>query len=104
MPATPAAPRTCSTSPSMSGLSRSAVRPADVLVIPFFVWPGAVRFGDGVTEAFAEEYAAGRAPNPCVRCTEGIKFAAVLDRSVALGFDAVCTGRYARVIDGFLHR
>ena len=46
----------------------------------------------------------GRTPNPCLRCNEKIKFAAVLDRAVALGFDAVCTGHYARIIDGVLHR
>ncbi|HET9778796.1 MAG TPA: tRNA 2-thiouridine(34) synthase MnmA, partial [Propionibacteriaceae bacterium] len=34
---------------------------------------------------------------PCLRCNEKIKFSAVLDRSVALGFDAVCTGHYARL-------
>jgi tRNA-specific 2-thiouridylase len=43
------------------------------------------------------EYAAGRTPNPCLRCNEKIKFAAVLDRAMALGFDAVCTGHYAQV-------
>ena len=53
---------------------------------------------------FVAEYAAGRTPNPCLRCNEKIKFAAVLDRAVALGFDAVCTGHYARVSDGVLHR
>src|SRR5205823_1237000 len=50
------------------------------------------------------EYAAGRTPNPCVRCNERIKFAVVLDRALALGFDAVCTGHYARIVDGALHR
>ena len=39
------------------------------------------------------------APNPCLRCNEKIKFAAVPDPALALGFDAVCTGHYAR-IDG----
>jgi tRNA-specific 2-thiouridylase len=39
-----------------------------------------------------------------LRCNEKIKFAAVLDRALALGFDAVCTGHYARVGDGILHR
>ena len=43
------------------------------------------------------EYAAGRTPNPCLRCNEKIKFAAVLDRALALGFDAVATGHYARL-------
>ena len=53
---------------------------------------------------FVAEYAAGRTPNPCLRCNEKIKFAAVLDRALALGFDAVCTGHYARIEDGILRR
>src|SRR5690606_35513643 len=44
------------------------------------------------------EYEAGRSPNPCVRCYEQIKFEALLDKAVALGFDAVCTGHYARIV------
>ena len=44
-----------------------------------------------------DEYAAGRTPNPCLRCNEKIKFAAVLDRALALGFDAVATGHYAQI-------
>ncbi len=42
-----------------------------------------------VVDDFVAEYAAGRTPNPCLRCNEKIKFAAVLDRALALGFDAV---------------
>jgi tRNA-specific 2-thiouridylase len=64
----------------------------------------AERFHRDVVEDFVAEYAAGRTPNPCLRCNEKIKFAAVLDRAVALGFDAVCTGHYARILDGVLHR
>ena len=52
-----------------------------------------------MVDDFVAEYAAGRTPNPCLRCNEKIKFEAVLDRALALGFDAVCTGHYAR-IDG----
>ena len=47
-----------------------------------------------------DEYAAGRTPNPCLRCNEKIKFAAVLDRALALGFDAVATGHYAQLRTG----
>ncbi|MCO6717066.1 hypothetical protein KQH23_32065, partial [Streptomyces sp. CHB19.2] len=43
-------------------------------------------------------YEAGRTPNPCLRCNEKIKFAALLDKALALGFDAVATGHYARVV------
>ena len=42
----------------------------------------------------------GRTPNPCLRCNEKIKFEALLDKAIALGFDAVATGHYATLIDG----
>ncbi len=84
--------------------ARDARRAADVIGIPFYVWDMAERFHRDVVEDFVAEYAAGRTPNPCLRCNEKIKFAAVLDRALALGFDAVCTGHYARISDGVLHR
>jgi tRNA-specific 2-thiouridylase len=78
--------------------SRDARRAADVIGIPFYVWDLAERFRQDVVEDFVSEYAEGRTPNPCLRCNEKIKFAALLDRAVALGFDAVCTGHYAAVV------
>jgi tRNA-specific 2-thiouridylase len=84
--------------------ARDARRAADVIGIPFYVWDMAERFHRDVVQDFVAEYAAGRTPNPCLRCNEKIKFAAVLDRALALGFDAVCTGHYARIRDGVLHR
>jgi tRNA-specific 2-thiouridylase len=80
--------------------ARDARRAADVLGIPFYVWDLAARFRADVVEDFVAEYAAGRTPNPCLRCNEKVKFAAVLDKAVAMGFDAVCTGHYARIVDG----
>lgn len=77
-----------------------ARRAADVLGIPFYVWDLSDRFHDDVVEDFKSEYAAGRTPNPCLRCNEKIKFAAVLDRALALGYDAVVTGHYATVRSG----
>ncbi|WP_042369269.1 tRNA 2-thiouridine(34) synthase MnmA [Streptacidiphilus neutrinimicus] len=79
--------------------SRDARRAADVLGIPFYVWDLAERFREDVIDDFVAEYAAGRTPNPCLRCNEKIKFAALLDKAIALGFDAVCTGHYARIVD-----
>ncbi len=76
---------------------RDARRAADVIGIPFYVWDMAERFHDAVVQDFVDEYARGNTPNPCLRCNEKIKFAAVLDRAVALGFDAVCTGHHARL-------
>src|SRR5262249_3609562 len=85
--------------------ARDARRAADVIGIPFYVWDMAERFHADVVEDFLAEYAAGRTPNPCLRCNEKIKFAAVLDRAVALGFDAVVTGHHARLgPDGLLRR
>ncbi|MBU6213945.1 MAG: tRNA 2-thiouridine(34) synthase MnmA [Actinomycetales bacterium] len=77
--------------------SRDARRVADSLGIPYYVWDIAERFTEEVIDDFIAEYAAGRTPNPCLRCNERIKFAAVLERALALGFDAVCTGHYASI-------
>ena len=84
--------------------SNDARRAADVLGIPFYVWDLAERFRADVIDDFVAEYAAGHTPNPCLRCNEKIKFSAVLDRAVALGFDAVVTGHHARLDDGVLRR
>jgi tRNA-specific 2-thiouridylase len=82
--------------------SHDARRAADIMGIPFYVWDFAERFTEQVVEAFVDEYAAGRTPNPCVTCNEKIKFEALLDKAMALGFDAVATGHYARLslVDG----
>ncbi len=80
--------------------ARDARRAADVLGIPFYVWDMADRFKADVVDDFLAAYADGRTPNPCLRCNEKIKFAAVLDRALALGFDAVATGHYARIVTG----
>ena len=76
-----------------------ARRAADRLGIPFYVWDFSERFRDDVIDDFVAEYAAGRTPNPCMRCNEKIKFAAVLEKALDLGFDAVVTGHYAIVVD-----
>jgi len=78
--------------------SHDARRAADVIGIPFYVWDLAERFREDVVDDFLAEYEAGRTPNPCLRCNEKIKFAALLDKALALGFDAVCTGHYATVV------
>lgn len=77
--------------------SNDARRAADRLGIPYYVWDLSDEFHDTVVKDFLSEYAAGRTPNPCVRCNEHIKFDTLLERAQALGFDAVATGHYARV-------
>lgn len=88
--------------------ARDARRVADTLGIPFYVWDMSEAFERDVIDDFVAEYERGHTPNPCLRCNESIKFAAVLDRARALGFEAVATGHYARIVRGVagaeLHR
>ena len=81
-----------------------ARRVCDLLGIPYYVWDFSDDFIEDVVADFLSEYSAGRTPNPCLRCNEKIKFAALLDRAIALGFDAVATGHHVRLRDGVLHR
>ncbi|GAB3939987.1 tRNA 2-thiouridine(34) synthase MnmA [Corynebacterium tapiri] len=82
-----------------------ARRVCDKLGIPFYVWDFSDRFKEDVIDDFVDSYARGETPNPCLRCNEKIKFAALLERARALGFDAVATGHYAIVDDeGYLRR
>lgn len=80
--------------------SMDAQRAANVLGIPYYVWDFSERFKQDVVDDFIAEYQAGRTPNPCMRCNERIKFAALLEKALALGFDAVCTGHYASLVTG----
>src|SRR6202521_4580436 len=104
LPANPQSYRTGARVCARRGAARAPRRAADVIGIPFYVWDMAERFDRDVVQDFVAEYARGRTPNPCLRCNEKIKFAAVLDKALALGFDAVCTGHYARIVDGVLYR
>jgi tRNA-specific 2-thiouridylase len=81
-----------------------ARRVADVLGIPFYVWDFAAKFKEDVIDDFVSSYARGETPNPCVRCNQRIKFSALSARALALGFDAVATGHYARLSGGRLRR
>lgn len=82
--------------------SMDARRVAGQLGIPFYVWDFSERFKADVVDNFIDEYREGRTPNPCLRCNEKIKFEAVLDRAMALGFDKVVTGHYATVTEDAL--
>ena len=75
-----------------SRTARDARRAADVLGIPFYVWDLSQQFEQDVIDDFVDEYERGHTPNPCIRCNERIKFAAVLERALSLGFDACARG------------
>ncbi|MDO9107602.1 MAG: tRNA 2-thiouridine(34) synthase MnmA [Coriobacteriia bacterium] len=77
---------------------RSARRVCDTLGIPHYTWDFREIFEREVITPFAQEYAAGRTPNPCARCNDRVKFADLLARSLAAGADMIATGHYARII------
>ena len=79
--------------------SADARRVCDKLGIPFYVWDFSDRFKAEVIDNFVWSYEHGETPNPCLRCNEKIKFAALLERAIALGFDAIATGHYAIIDD-----
>lgn len=67
------------------------------LGIPFYLVDDSADFQQQVIQYFAEEYKAGRTPNPCVLCNEKLKFGTLLTRARKLGAEFIATGHYARV-------
>ncbi|MCG3176063.1 MAG: tRNA-specific 2-thiouridylase MnmA [Candidatus Omnitrophica bacterium] len=68
------------------------------LGIPYYVMDLSEEFKTAIIDRFAEEYLAGRTPNPCVECNSRIKFGVLLDKAAQLGAVAVATGHYARLV------
>ena len=77
-----------------------ARRVAAILGIPYYCWNLEKEFGERVIEPFHLDYLEGRTPNPCVRCNAFVRFDLMLRRVLALGFDRLATGHYARVVAG----
>jgi tRNA-uridine 2-sulfurtransferase len=77
--------------------AEDAGRVAAKLDIPFYVWNFAEEFETTVIRNFHEDYAAGRTPNPCVRCNQWVKFGELKRYAQALDADLLATGHYARV-------
>ena len=74
-----------------------AGRVAHRLNIPHYILNFEREFQRTVVANFVGEYVAGRTPIPCAHCNSDLKFAALLDRSLAYGAEAVATGHYARI-------
>jgi tRNA-specific 2-thiouridylase len=69
----------------------------DKLGIPYYLIDEAAEFQKHVIQYFADEYKAGRTPNPCVMCNQNLKFGRLIDRADQLGADFIATGHFARV-------
>ena len=73
---------------------------AGLLGIPHYVIDKEARFRSAVIDAFADAYAAGETPVPCVACNQTVKFTDLLALSRELGAEALATGHYVQRIDG----
>ena len=69
----------------------------DKLGIPYFLIDEAAEFQKQVIQYFADEYRAGRTPNPCVMCNQKLKFGTLINRADQLGADFIATGHFARL-------
>jgi len=70
------------------------------LGIAHYVFDYESRFRDSVIERFADEYAKGRTPIPCVSCNQGVKFTDLFGLARNLGADCLATGHYVRRLEG----
>jgi tRNA-specific 2-thiouridylase len=73
-----------------------ARRVADALDISFHALNFQDAFGQ-IKDYFADEYLAGRTPNPCVMCNVWLKFGKLWDFAQQVGADAIATGHYAQL-------
>jgi tRNA-specific 2-thiouridylase len=77
-----------------------ARRVAGAVGIPHYVLDYEVRFRASVIEGFADSYAAGETPIPCVLCNQKVKFEGLLDTARDLGAKALATGHYIAMRTG----
>ena len=86
--------RTCCTAEDAEDARAVAYK----LGMPFYVFNFKDEFKECVIKKFADTYARGMTPNPCVDCNKKLKFGKLFDRAKELGCDAVVTGHYARIV------
>jgi len=77
-----------------------ARRVADRLGIRHYVIDAEDRFAKAVIADFADSYASGETPVPCIRCNQTVKFADLSELAIGLGAERLATGHYVRRVDG----
>lgn len=70
---------------------------ANRLSIPFYVFDHTQNFRHMVVDSFIHCYETGGTPNPCVFCNRHLKFGALLETALSMGFDYIATGHYAKI-------
>jgi len=85
--------------PLDDGAIEDAARVCKHLGIPHMVLDFSLLFRERVIAPFLEEYRRGRTPNPCIMCNRFIKFGKLLEWALEMGFDALATGHYARLVE-----
>jgi tRNA-specific 2-thiouridylase len=75
-----------------------ARRVAAQLGIDHYVWNLTEEFEARVVEPYVQAYASGVTPNPCIECNRTMKWGRLLERALALGYDAIATGHHARIV------
>lgn len=77
-----------------------AKRVADRLGIAHYVIDSEARFKKSVISAFADSYAQGQTPVPCIACNQHLKFGDLLEMARDLGAEALATGHYVQRLEG----
>ena len=67
------------------------------LGVPYYLIDESAEFQKHVISYFADEYKAGRTPNPCVLCNQNLKFGRLINRADQLGAQFIATGHFARI-------
>ncbi len=77
--------------------AKDAQRVCEQLGVPHHLFEMTKQFNENVVEPFIFEYMAGQTPNPCIFCNKKMKFGAFLEKAIALGYNSVATGHYAKI-------
>ena len=77
--------------------AQSAKSVCDILGIEHFDFDMRETFYKEVIMRYLQEYEMGLTPNPCIECNKYIKFGALLDKAIEMGWEHIATGHYSRI-------
>lgn len=83
---------------------RDAMRVCAHLDIPFLMFDFSRDYEKLVADKFIDDYKNGLTPNPDILCNREIKFGLFWEKAKSMGADAIATGHYAQIENGFLKK